>query len=198
MSKRPANLPLPQYGLKEGDYSSKKAWQTARAKKAGYSSYASWLKERRNEGVKKTNLGRASETYKAKPKEKTYSQRREMRAGKKSLGVQYYFNIQKDGWNGFYSFINGLDPQANIIIFMKTDRGEVRTYNSRESAGKSIQKLAGYGKGEGLKNDMELVVMDQSPDRKKKKSKGIQKEPKIVMVYVDVYGEPNKPIRKYQ
>lgn len=204
MNKRPAYLPLPQYDLKEKDFNSKKAWQTARAKKAGYSSYASWLKERRSEGVHKTNEGRASEKYKSKPKEEsTYSQRRELRAGRKQVGVQYYFNVKKDGWSGFYRFIDSLDPQTNVIISMKTDKGDVRAYNSREAVGKTIKKIAGYGLGSGLQKDMELVVKEQSPDKKlkpesRKKGKAIQKEPKIVMVYVEVYGEPSKPIRKYK
>ncbi len=197
MSKRPANLPLPQYGLKEKDFNSKKAWQSARARKAGYKSYADWLSHRRSEGVQKTNLGRASETYKANPKEKTYSQRRTLKAGKKEIGVQYFFNVKKDGWSGFYAFIGSLDPQANIIIYMKTNTGEVRSYNSREAAGKRIQKTLGYGKGTALKDDMEKVVKEQSPDKKPKKGQVNRKDPEIVMVYVDVYGEPSKKIRKY-
>ncbi len=198
MTKRPASLPLPQYGLKEGDYASKKAWQSARAKKAGYSSYAAWLKERRSEGVQKTNEGRASKTYLSKPREqKTYSQRRELKAGRKAIGVQYYFNVKKDGWSGFYAFVEGLDPQSNIIIYMKTDAGEVRTYNAREAVGKRIQKTLGYSKGTALKDDLEKVIKEQSPDKKPKKGRVTQKDQEIVMVYVDVYGEPSKKIKKY-
>ena len=185
MPKRPASSPLPQYGLKLSDFPSKKSWQSARARKAGYKSYADWLKTRRSEGVTRTNLGRASETYKAKIKGKFPPPKRERIRTPlgKYLGYRYFFNIEKDGWSPFLFFIGGLDPQANVILTVKTSRGRYLNYNSRQPIG----RLGGTR----IPDLLGQLVQKQSPDRKKKSGKKgrAKKDEKIVEVIVDVFGE---------
>ena len=202
MSKRPAGKSLPQYGLKESDFPSKKAWQTARAKKAGYSSYYDWLKERRTEGVQRTNLGKASETYKAKAptKKKFYSQRREMRLRDgKVLGEQYYFNVKRDGWEGFNRFMASLDKNANVIVRYKQKSGRVQSFDSRRPAGvyQRRQREGGSGEDSPLAMEIRESSWSQSPKTKKgKKGKEITRESDpIEIVYVLVYGKST--VKKY-
>lgn len=186
-TKRPASLPLPTYGLKQGDMS-KKAWQSARAREAGYKSYADWLNTRRKEGVKKTNLGRASETYKEKVRTgkvtKNYSRRESLRTQTgKTLGDSYYFNIQKNGWSGLIAFIDGLDSQTNVMVIVKTNRGRILTLPPGRVAVGKFQKYDNFGAF------AQEVVDKQSPDKKKEK-KGKKRKPEVIVeVIVHVLGE---------
>ncbi len=184
MSRRPASESLPQYGLKQSDYPSKKAWQSARARKAGYSSYSDWLKERRSEGVKRTNLGRSSETYKTKIAGKPKPIKNEavkLRSGQK-IGTRYFFNIKKDGWGPFNAFLLSLPRTAQIQIQVKTSRGRYLEYTSRRAAG-MIQDESGM-----TPSYLDQMVKKQSPD-KKKKGKAPKKEEEITEAYIMVFGQ---------
>ena len=87
MSKRDASLPLPTYGTHQKDFSSKKAWQSFRARKAGYKSYADWQKERRKEGIEpqrqgKVKLNKKGVYKRKKPVLKAYRQKKTKREEK--------------------------------------------------------------------------------------------------------------------
>ena len=177
-TKRPASLPLPDYGKKQSDFASKKAWQSARAREAGYKSYADWLKTRREEGVKRTNLGRASETYKArKASGFTEVKKEKIKTAKgKVLGTRYFFNIKKDGWAPLITFLSSLDPQANVILTVKTSNGRYLNYNSRQNVGQFYLP--------SLPSNFERLFKEQSP---KRKNKGAKKEERVIGVIVDVF-----------
>ncbi len=195
MTRRDPSLPLPQYGKKESDYVSKKAWQSARARESGYKSYADWLKARRKAEVKRTNLGRASESYKAK-KIKTgcpsYSQKIEYRLRNGNVfGMTYYFNIKKNGWSGFNQFIATLHSQSNIQVKVKDSSGQVYSYSERAAAS-MIQTIQESKNGKGLVESLTSMIDEYTSQKGEEEEK---KKVRIVMVYVIVYGPST--VKKY-
>jgi hypothetical protein len=99
-------LPLPQYNLKQSDFKTKKSWQSARARKAGFSSYADWIKKReeaRNRTKKPHPKGPGGRT-----------------PGKTRKEGKYWWYTTKN-MKGFDKKLQSLSPDTNIMVLMKRE-----------------------------------------------------------------------------
>jgi hypothetical protein len=134
---RNPSLPLPTYGTKQSDYSSRKSWLNARAKKAGYKNYDHWLTTRRREGVQPQRQGPVElkkGVYKRKKQSRAY------RTTKNKQGEKiFYYNVHS--WSEVSTKLKSLYKSHKNDVYLLYMNPQIKGITGMNSSPKLLASL---------------------------------------------------------